>query len=143
MKANGWKGNELGTGLTLAVTVRHILVSLRTIRWKAEALFLGLMEASMKAIIDKEKNMDTVNIYGKMVVTMTEIGMRIRLMGMEYILGLMVESTRDNGIIIKCMETDSILGRTEEVTQENTTMIKSTVLGYIFGLMVVNILVNG
>ena len=41
----------------------------------------GLMEASMKAIIDKEKNMDTVNIYGKMVEFMKENGTKANSTG--------------------------------------------------------------
>jgi len=66
-------------------------IGIKTINMDME-FKLGLMEANMREITDKEKNMGKVNIHGRMGVIMMEIGNKIRLMDMEFIFGEMAES---------------------------------------------------
>jgi hypothetical protein len=75
--------------------------------------------------------MAMVFILGQMAANSREIGIRIRLLDMEYIIGKMGESIMDTGKKIICMDKVITNGQMAVSMKEGMLMIKKTAMEYI------------
>lgn len=96
---------------------------------------LGLMVASMKVTIKKERKMDKENILGKMEAFIKETGLIIKLRAMVNMSGLMEELILEIGSIIKCMEEVLTHGKMEESMKESINSIRNMDSVLILGRM--------
>lgn len=97
MRANGRMIRQVDTGLICIITGPNIKENGSMTFSMARELKLGLTEVLIMEVIMRERNMDRVNIPGKMAAIMMEAGLKIKLLDLGSMFGRMAEDIRVSG----------------------------------------------
>ena len=125
LKANGLTIKPTDTVSTFIKTALDTRENGKTICSMEKVKKSGLILQCMKDSIMKEKNMDTVYIFGKTAPGTMVIGMKIKSKELANTSGKMEDAIMVNGKTIICMEKESTPGLMADDMKVNTKWIRS------------------